>query len=84
MNPTRRAWLREEMRADAGRLAALAGRHGTPLLVLQPYLVARRYGEMAARLPAFHVHYAVAVLLGFLHRERYPRRLATALVGCTP
>jgi ornithine decarboxylase len=84
MNPSRRARLREDLRADTARFAALAERHGTPLLVLQPYLVARRYGEMAARLPGFHVHYAVAVLLGFLHRERYPRRLATALVGCTP
>jgi ornithine decarboxylase len=59
MNPSRRARLCEEMRADAGRLAALAERHGTPLLVLQPHLVARRYRELTDRLPGFRLHYAV-------------------------
>src|SRR5262245_24341000 len=59
MNPSRRSKLREDLRADAARLAALADRHGTPLLVLQPQLVARRYRELADRLPGFRLHYAV-------------------------
>ena len=59
MNTSRRARLREEMRADAGRLARLAERHGTPLLVLQPHLVARRYRELTDKLPGFRLHYAV-------------------------
>jgi ornithine decarboxylase len=59
MDPSRRSQLREDMRADAGRLAALAERHGTPLLVLQPHLVARRYRELTERLPGFRLHYAV-------------------------
>jgi ornithine decarboxylase len=59
MNPSRRARLREEMRPDAGRLAELAERHGTPLLVLQPHLVARRYRELTDKLPGFRLHYAV-------------------------
>src|SRR6476619_1917675 len=62
MDPSRRSKLREELRADAGRLASLADRHGTPLLVLQPHLVARRYRELAARLPGFRLHYAVKAL----------------------
>jgi ornithine decarboxylase len=62
MNPSRRSQLREEMRSDAGRLAALAERHGTPLLVLQPHLVARRYRELTDRLPGFRLHYAVKAL----------------------
>ncbi len=59
MDPSRRSKLREELRADAGRLAALAERHGTPLLVLQPHLVARRYRQLTARLAGFRLHYAV-------------------------
>ncbi len=59
MNPERRSKLRDELRPDAGRFAALAKRHGTPLLVLQPHLVARRYRELAARLPGLRLHYAV-------------------------
>ena len=59
MNPSRRSQLREDMRADAGRLATLAARHGTPLLVLQPHLVARRYRELTDKLPGFRMHYAV-------------------------
>ena len=62
MNPSRRSQLREEMRSDAGRLAALAERHGTPLLVLQPHLIARRYRELTDRLPGFRLHYAVKAL----------------------
>ena len=42
MNPSLRSKLREDLRADAARLTALADRHGTPLLVLRPQLVARR------------------------------------------
>jgi ornithine decarboxylase len=59
MNPSRRSRLREEMRADAARLCALAERHGTPLLVLQPHLVARRYRELTDKLPGVRMHYAV-------------------------
>jgi ornithine decarboxylase len=59
MNPLRRAQLREDLRTDAARLAALADRDGTPLLVLRPHLVARRYRELAARLSGFRLHYAV-------------------------
>jgi len=59
MNPARRSKLREDLRPDAARFAALADRHGTPLLVLQPQMVARRYRELAARLSGFRLHYAV-------------------------
>ena len=59
MNPSRRSKLREDLRADAARFAALAERHGTPLLVLQPHMVARRYRELTASLPGFRLHYAV-------------------------
>ena len=59
MDPARRSKLREDLRADAARFATLAERHGTPLLVLQPHKVARRYRELAARLPGFGLHYAV-------------------------
>src|SRR4051794_23435634 len=59
MNPERRSKLREDLRPGAARLATLAERHGTPLLVLQPHLVARRYRELAARLSGFRLHYAV-------------------------
>jgi ornithine decarboxylase len=59
VNPSRRARLREELQADAERLAGLAERHGTPLLVLQPQLVARRYRRLAEKLPDFRLHYAV-------------------------
>jgi ornithine decarboxylase len=59
MNPSRRSKLRDDLRPDAGRFAALAERHGTPLLVLQPHLVARRYRQMMAALPGVGMHYAV-------------------------
>ena len=59
MNLARRSRLRENLRADADRMAALAERNGTPLLVLQPHLVARRYRELSERLPDFRLHYAV-------------------------
>jgi ornithine decarboxylase len=50
------------LRGDADRLTALAERHGTPLLVLQPHLVARRYRELADKLHGFRLHYAVKAL----------------------
>jgi ornithine decarboxylase len=59
VNPCLRSQLRDSLRADAARFTALADRHGTPLLVLQPHLAARRYRELAARLPGFRLHYAV-------------------------
>ena len=59
MDLARRSRLRENLRADADRLAALAERDGTPLLVLQPHLVARRYRQLTQRLPGFRIHYAV-------------------------
>jgi ornithine decarboxylase len=59
MNPSRRSKLRDDLRPDAARFAALAERHGTPLLVLQPHMVARRYRELTAKLPDFRMHYAV-------------------------
>jgi ornithine decarboxylase len=59
MQSHRRSQLREQLRPDADRLTALAARHGTPLLVLSPHMVARRYRELTARLPDFAVHYAV-------------------------
>jgi ornithine decarboxylase len=59
MNPSRRSQLREVLRPDAARFCALAERHGTPLLVLQPHLVARRYRELTDKLPGFRLHYAV-------------------------
>jgi ornithine decarboxylase len=59
MKPSSRLKLRKELREDAGRLTALAERHGTPLLVLQPHLVARRYRQLTAALPGFGMHYAV-------------------------
>jgi ornithine decarboxylase len=62
MIASRRSQLREDMRADAGRLAALAERHGTPLLVLQPHMVARRYRQLTESLPGFGLHYAVKAL----------------------
>jgi len=59
MNPSRRSKLRDDLQPDAARFAALAERHGTPLLVLQPHMVARRYRELTAKLPDFRMHYAV-------------------------
>jgi ornithine decarboxylase len=59
MKPSRRSKLRDDLRPDAARFAALAERYGTPLLVLQPHRVARRYRELTASLPGFRLHYAV-------------------------
>jgi ornithine decarboxylase len=62
VNPSRRSQLRDELRADTARWSTLAERHGTPLLVLRPHLVARRYRELKAALPGFGLHYAVKAL----------------------
>ena len=62
MNPARRSQLRDGLRADADRFAALAERHGTPLLVLQPHLVARRYRRLSESLTGFRLHYAMKAL----------------------
>ena len=59
MNIARRLQLRDQLRPDAERWSALARRHGTPLLVLEPHLVARRYRQLTERMPAFRLHYAV-------------------------
>jgi ornithine decarboxylase len=59
MNPARRSQLRDVLRADADHWTALAERHGTPLLVLRPHFVARRYRRLSERLPGFRLHYAV-------------------------
>ncbi|MBX7450746.1 type III PLP-dependent enzyme [Mycolicibacterium sp. 3033] len=62
MNPHRRSQLREQLRASAPRWTQLAEKHGTPLLVLEPHLVARRLRELQRALPGFDVHYAVKAL----------------------
>ncbi len=62
MNPQWRSRLRDELRDRGPRWAELAHKHGTPLLVLEPHLVARRLREMHAALPGFAMHYAVKTL----------------------
>ena len=62
MNPRRRSRLREDLRANAARWAQLARTHGTPLLVLEPHLVARRLRQLQTALTGFGVHYAVKAL----------------------
>lgn len=62
MNPLRRSRLREDLRVRGPRWAALAAEHGTPLLVLEPHLVARRLRELQRALPGFELHYAVKAL----------------------
>ena len=59
MNPQWRSRLRDELRDRGPRWAQLADRHGTPLLVLEPHLVARRFRELQRALPGFGLHYAV-------------------------
>jgi hypothetical protein len=53
VDPSRRLQLRDGLRVDADRWTALAERHGTPLVVLQPHLVApvSLAGERAERRP---------------------------------
>ena len=62
MNLQRRSRWVDELRARNPRWAELARRHGTPLLVLEPHLVARRFRQLQAALPDFGVHYAVKAL----------------------
>ncbi|BBX68526.1 type III PLP-dependent enzyme [Mycolicibacterium psychrotolerans] len=62
MNPRRRSRLREDLRVNAARWAQLAATHGTPLLVLEPHLVARRLRQLQTALTGFEVHYAVKAL----------------------
>lgn len=62
MNLVRRSQLREDLRADRKRWRSLAETHGTPLLVLQPHLVARRYRQLKDALGDTRLHYAVKAL----------------------
>ena len=62
MNTRRRSQLRDELRVRAGRLSDLAATHGTPLLVLEPHLVARRLRRLQDALRGFELHYAVKAL----------------------
>ncbi|PRC45779.1 diaminopimelate decarboxylase, partial [Mycobacterium sp. ITM-2017-0098] len=62
MNPAQRSRWLDELRTRAPRWAELADKHGTPLLVLEPHLVARRLRELWAALPDFGMHYAVKAL----------------------
>lgn len=59
MNLRRRSQLRDELGGRARHLADLAERHGTPLLVLEPHVVARRLRQLRAALPDVALHYAV-------------------------
>ncbi len=62
MNPLRRSQLRDELRDRGRRWSELARTHGTPVLILEPHLVARRFDELRAALPGFGLHYAVKAL----------------------
>ena len=62
MNRARRSQWRDQLRARNPRWADLARRHGTPLLVLEPHLVARRLRDFTEALPGVGVHYAVKAL----------------------
>lgn len=62
MNRQRRSQWLEDLRARSPRWAELADKHGTPLLVLEPHLVARRLRELREALPDVGVHYAVKAL----------------------
>jgi ornithine decarboxylase len=62
VNPVSRSQLRDSLRENRDRLTTLVARHGTPLLMLQPHLVARRYRQLADKLPGFRLHYAVKAL----------------------
>lgn len=59
MDPSRRSQLRDALRGRPDRWASLVERHGTPLLVMEPHLVARRYRQLTQRLRGFRLHYAV-------------------------
>jgi len=62
MDPQRRSQLRDELRPRAAIWRALTERHGTPLLVLDPYRVAAQYCRLTTALPGFRLHYAVKAL----------------------
>jgi ornithine decarboxylase len=62
MNRHRRSQWRDDLRGRGPRWGQLADKHGTPLLVLEPHLVARRLRELREALPDFGVHYAVKAL----------------------
>ncbi|MBX7434129.1 type III PLP-dependent enzyme [Mycobacterium sp. Y57] len=62
MNRQRRSQLCEELRDRAQRWSRLADTHGTPLLVLEPHRVARRFRRLEQALPGFGLHYAVKAL----------------------
>jgi len=49
----------DQMGLQHQQRGTVAARHGTPLLVLQPHLVARRYRELTDKLPGVRMHYAV-------------------------
>ncbi|MFB1295029.1 type III PLP-dependent enzyme [Mycobacterium sp. pW049] len=62
MNPQWRSRLRDELRDRGPRWEKLARKYGTPLLVLEPHITARRFRELQAALPGFGLHYAVKAL----------------------
>lgn len=62
MNRQRRSQLADELRVRSDRWAAMVKTHGTPLLVLEPHLVARRFRQLQEALPDFGLHYAVKAL----------------------
>lgn len=59
MEPRRRSQLREELRGQVPVWESLVQRHGTPVMVLRPEMVARRYRRLQDALPGFGLHYAV-------------------------
>ena len=61
MDPFLRSQLRERLRSrcDAEGWRALVARHGTPLLVLDPYRVVEQCRLLASKLRGFRLHYAV-------------------------
>lgn len=62
MNPQWRSRLRDDLRDRGPRWEQLAHKYGTPLLVLEPHMVARRLRELQTALPGFGIHYAVKAL----------------------
>ncbi|OAN39521.1 type III PLP-dependent enzyme [Mycolicibacterium iranicum] len=62
MNPQWRSRLRDDLRDRGPRWEQLAHEYGTPLLVLEPHMAARRLRELQTALPGFGIHYAVKAL----------------------
>jgi ornithine decarboxylase len=62
MDPQRRSQLRKALRRSGTQWRELVARHGTPLLVLDPYRVAARYSLLTEQLRGFRQHYAVKAL----------------------